>query len=130
MADLPADLSAGSRSRLPAGPIGTACGLAVASTYVAAVDPSDRGAFPTCPFRAVTGLWCPGCGMTRATHHLLHGDVLGALRFNALLPIVLALIIVAWVDWYARSTGRPALLRHVPRWAPLVGIVFAVATPA
>jgi hypothetical protein len=65
--------------------------------------------------------------MTRATHHLLHGDVVGALRFNALLPFVLALITVAWLDWYARSVGRRRLLpRRVPAWATGTAISIAV----
>ncbi len=99
-----------------------------ATAYVTAVDPSDRAVIPACPFRTVTGLWCPGCGLTRATHHLMHGDVLGALRYNALLPFVLALITLLWVDWYARSSGRrSSLLVGVPRWAPAAGIAVAIA---
>jgi len=127
MADLPADSTSAAWARLPVAPIATACGLLAATVYVAAVDPSDNAVLPTCPFRSLTGWWCPGCGLTRAVHHLVHGDVLGALRYNALLPFVLALITVLWVDWYARSTGRRSLLqRRVPRWAPAAGIAVAV----
>ena len=127
MADLPADSTAAVRTRLPAAPITTACGLVAATAYVAAVDPSERGVFPPCPFRAVTGWWCPGCGLTRATHHLLHGDVLGALRYNALVPFVLTLITLLWIDWYAREAGKPPLLRRIPGWAAAAGVVVAVA---
>jgi hypothetical protein len=126
MADLPADSTPAVRSWLPTAPISTACGLVAATAYVAAVDPAERGVFPPCPFRSVTGLWCPGCGLTRATHHLLHGDVLGALRFNALTPIVLTLIAVLWVDWYARSIGKRPMLGRIPGWATAAGIVAAV----
>ena len=136
MADLPADSTSTStstaavwgRGRLSGAPIAAAFGLVAATAYVTAVDPSDRAVFPACPFRALTGLWCPGCGLTRATHHLMHGDVLGALRFNALLPFVLALITLLWVDWYARSSGRrSSLLPRIPRWAPAAGIAVAIA---
>jgi hypothetical protein len=132
MADLPADSTSTSAvrgwGRLPAAPIATASGLVAATAYIAAVDPSDRAALPPCPFRTLTGWWCPGCGLTRATHHLLHGDVLGALRYNALLPIVLGLITLLWVDWYARTTGQRSLLpARIPRWAPTAGIAVAVA---
>lgn len=134
MADLPADSTSTSvsavwgRGHLPGAPIATACGLVAATAYVTAVDPSDGGVFPVCPFRLLTGWWCPGCGLTRATHHLMHGDLLGALRYNALLPFVLTLITLLWVDWYARSTGRRSLLqRRIPRWAPAAGIAVAVA---
>jgi Protein of unknown function (DUF2752) len=126
MSDLTPDSTSALRAWLPAAPIGTAFGLVAATAYVAAVDPSDRGVFPPCPFRALTGWWCPGCGLTRATHHLLHGDVLGALRYNALMPLILALIAALWIDWYTRSIGRRPVLRRIPGWATVAGIVAAV----
>ena len=128
MSDLPADSASGFRTWLPAAPLRAACGLALATGYVATVDPARRRLVPPCPFHALTGWWCPGCGMTRATHHLLHGDVVGALRFNALLPFVIVLTTLAWLDWYARSTGRRAVLAgRLPRWAPVGGVAVAVA---
>jgi Protein of unknown function (DUF2752) len=126
MADLPADSTPAVRAWLPTAPISTACGLVAATAYVAAVDPAERGVFPPCPFRSVTGWWCPGCGLTRATHHLLHGDMLGALRYNALTPLVLTLIAVLWLDWYARSIGKRPMLRRIPGWATAAGILVAV----
>jgi hypothetical protein len=125
MADLPADSTPAVRAWLPAAPISGACGLVAAAAYVGAVDPSERGVFPPCPFHALTGWWCPGCGLTRATHQLLHGDVLGALRYNALMPFVLTLIALLWIDWYARSAGKRPILRRVPGWATAAGIVAA-----
>jgi hypothetical protein len=52
-------------------------------------NPTTAGFFPVCPFNALTGLACPGCGMTRGLHALLHGDALGALDYNLLLPGIL-----------------------------------------
>ncbi len=47
------------------------------------------GALPiACPIRLVLGVPCPGCGMTRASHLLAHGELLAAL---ALHPLVLVL---------------------------------------
>ena len=48
-------------------------------------DPATTHFYPRCVFHAMTGLQCPGCGTTRALHHLLHGDVTGAFRLNAML---------------------------------------------
>ena len=128
MSDLTADSATVVRARLTAAPIRAAGGLALAATYVAVVDPAERSVMPPCPFHALTGWWCPGCGMTRATHHLLHGDVVGALRFNALLPFVLTLIALAWFDWCARTIGkRPVLTGRLPSWAVTAGIAVAVA---
>ena len=67
-----------------------AAGVAVAAGAAAAVwyfDPTKAGFFPVCPLYSMTGLACPGCGMTRGFHALLHGDVLTALDYNALIPI-------------------------------------------
>ena len=37
-----------------------------------------------CPFKAVTGIPCPGCGGIRATQYLLKGDFINALCTNPL----------------------------------------------
>jgi Protein of unknown function (DUF2752) len=55
-------------------------------------NPSTAGFFPVCPFYSLTGLLCPGCGLTRGFHALFHGDVLGALHFNALAPVLFLLL--------------------------------------
>lgn len=39
---------------------------------------------PACGFHQLTGLYCPGCGATRAVFHLLHGELELALRSNFL----------------------------------------------
>jgi hypothetical protein len=67
-----------------------ALGILVGSAVVFVVayfNPVTAGFFPVCPLYALTGLHCPGCGLTRGFHALFHGDVLGALHFNALLPV-------------------------------------------
>ena len=52
-------------------------------------DPTTAGFFPFCPLLRFTGFACPGCGLTRGLHALLHGDFLTALDFNALIPLFL-----------------------------------------
>jgi hypothetical protein len=50
-------------------------------------NPTTAGFFPVCPLITLTGIACPGCGLTRGFHALFHGDVFGALGFNAMLPV-------------------------------------------
>jgi hypothetical protein len=61
--------------------------VAGAATYLFLVNPARGVGYPTCPFRMLTGLQCPGCGSTRALHQLLHGHPLAAFELNPLLVI-------------------------------------------
>lgn len=101
------------RVRFPAlaAPVACGCCLIAGAAYVGAVDPTDGGILPICPFRALTGLWCPGCGLTRATHHLLRGEIGRALHYNALVLVILAALAAAWLTWTLRAAGRDV------RWA-------------
>ena len=57
--------------------------------------PSEYAWLPPCPFHTLTGLLCPGCGSTRATHYLLNGKFDIAFRSQPLLislsPILILL---------------------------------------
>lgn len=64
------------------GAIGMATGVFVVGFF----NPVTAGFFPQCPLYQMTGLACPGCGLTRGFHALFHGDILGSLDFNALIP--------------------------------------------
>ena len=95
-------------------PIACGCALAGSAYLVARFDPSAPGSrFPACQFHAATGLWCPGCGLTRGFHQLLTGHPLSALQFNIFIPLVLVAIVVGWWSWVRTSWGRPGV--HVPR---------------
>lgn len=82
--------------------------MSAATFAVGYFNPATAGFFPVCPLLKLTGLACPGCGMTRGFHALLHGDVLGALDYNLLLPAVLfffGYLFVSLFLTFARGRG-------------------------
>ena len=109
-------------------PFAVAAGAAAAAAVVAAADPSEGGFVP-CPVRALTGVWCPGCGLTRAAHQLFRGDIVQALSFNALAPLFAAGLAVAWVAWYRVVTGAgvPPRIRDL---RPTTYVMFAAVVAA
>lgn len=82
-----------------------AAALALAAGLVAALllalAPPGAYPIPDCPFHAVTGGYCPGCGSLRATHSLLDGHLHAAVGYNLL--FVLSLPLFAW--WAAGWVG-------------------------
>jgi hypothetical protein len=61
--------------------------FAIGCFLVGFFNPSTTGFFPACPLLQVTGMACPGCGLTRGFHALFHGDIWTAISYNALIPI-------------------------------------------
>lgn len=74
--------------------------------YVSLVDPNSSGAYPFCPFRAMTGYDCVGCGATRAVRALLDADIARALDHNLLFTLVVPLLVYGWVVWLASALGH------------------------
>lgn len=60
-------------------------------------NPAQSGIFPPCPLFAWTGLYCPGCGSLRATHQLLHGNLVGAFKLNPLAVLSIPFLIYGYV---------------------------------
>ena len=97
--------------------------------YVGVVDPNQPGHYPSCPFLALTGAYCPGCGSLRAVHALAHGDVGAAVGLNLLAVLAVGALAVIWVRWVRRSwRGQPrtTVAPAVTLWA-LAGVVIVFA---
>lgn len=88
-------------------------GLGVVAASIARPATIDDGPV-LCPFRRLTGLPCPLCGLTRSCVDLTHGDWEWALRANpfgfvvvaAAITLVLAVIRAALKDKPAPSLSR------------------------
>ena len=89
-------------------------------------NPAHTSLFPSCPFHALTGLHCPGCGSLRAVHQLLHGNVPAALGLNPLMVACLPFLAYASLREGARIiTGRSPSGGVLPaRWIwTLLGVI-------
>ncbi|MCL2664432.1 MAG: DUF2752 domain-containing protein [Defluviitaleaceae bacterium] len=81
---------------------GAVCGAAAVAVLYA---------FIGCPIRFVTGLPCPGCGMTRAALALARLDFAGAFFMHPLIFLtvpVLAAIIIIWL----RDKKMQIIVKH------------------
>ncbi|MBD3348649.1 MAG: DUF2752 domain-containing protein [Candidatus Eisenbacteria bacterium] len=61
-----------------------AAGVVLVLLGLIAAAAATGGGPVVCPFRLVTGLPCPTCGMVRATRHVLNGEPADAWRTNPL----------------------------------------------
>lgn len=87
-----------------------------AATLVHFVDPNQPGHYPACPFYALTGFYCPGCGSMRALHFLTTGDLSAAWSMNPTLVLTVPVALVGWSAWlYRAARGHSATLR-IPVW--------------
>lgn len=118
---VPSQRMEGTKRALAFGAIGL--GLAGAF-YVRHFNPSAQGIFPRCPFNLLTGMYCPGCGLTRAFHQLLNGNILGALDYN--------IMVLFWVPFFTylgisllligiRGRGLPHFIP--PNWLVMFFVV-------
>lgn len=76
-----------------------------------------------CLFHLLTGLYCPGCGGTRAVWYLLHGRIFESIRYHPLVPytvvvltaeITIRLFVMRRHDKTARREDSPKSCRRHP----------------
>jgi hypothetical protein len=82
----------------------------VALLMLRVFDPATSGVFPPCPFRYLTGWYCPGCGSLRAIHQLLHGNLRTAWAMNPLAIVLLPFL--------AYGLASHALFELRGKWLP------------
>src|SRR5882762_8964823 len=81
-----------------------------------------------CPFFRLTGIPCPGCGLSRAMMLLLKGDLSGSFRFHAFAPIFLLPIITLILSvLLPKSIIQPAISRaeRIERQTGLTVLILA-----
>ena len=82
-----------------------------------------------CPFYALTGLYCPGCGSGRAVYALLHGRLAESFRYQPLLYILGIPAGAVFLHEYLRLVFPRLRLRpvHVPQAAAIGAAVLIFA---
>jgi hypothetical protein len=102
----------------------------IAAIILFVFNPAQTTFYPTCQFKALTGLDCPGCGGLRALHQLLHGNVAAAFRLNALLVTLLpvgAWWAYRWVLATVMGRGQCVVVRPLWIWVGCaVLVIFGV----
>ncbi len=88
---------------------------------------SVTGLWLPCPFHALTGLECPGCGVTRMCLALLRLDFAGAWAANPglllLSPLILALVGWQVMDYVRTGDRRPGRGQRLLGWTLVILVV-------
>ncbi len=99
---------------------------------VAAALPGIEEGPVVCPFRAVTGLPCPTCGLIRAAQSLMRGDLGRALAINPFDTLFFLVAVPLFAGlWVANLTGGFAVRISMSRverraaWGLLVAVALA-----
>ncbi len=114
------------------GPLLAVVPVAAAMWWVQTFNPTTgrEGPMGPCAWHLLTGINGPGCGGTRAFYYLLHGDLVGAVRFH--LPAVMAVPVLAywWLRWMLDTTTglRLPALRPRPALLAAYGVFFLLFT--
>lgn len=88
----------------------------------------EFGIYVPCFLNYVTGLYCPGCGLTRMLYSMLEGNFYQAFRFNPLMFIATPFIFLLIVDYLVSGFfKRKPIITKIPNviWYLLI-VVFII----
>jgi hypothetical protein len=116
--------------------------LGAAVVALALRPPVTGDIYAPCPWRALTGTWCPGCGSLRGLGALVAGDPLVLPRTNALAALALPFLAWSLVSLLSVAVAGHRLPRLMPSrrailllaalvvaWGVLRNLVPALAPP-
>ena len=109
-----------------------AAALLAALGLILVVLPESVQGPVACPFRAVTGLPCPTCGLIRAARSIADGGIAEAFRINPFDAAFLLFVAPAFlVVWIGNLLGGVAVRFSMSRAERIVGLcLLAVALAA
>ena len=83
--------------------------------------------FTICGFKNVTGLPCPGCGLTHSFCALGKGEISAAFSFNLLGPPLFFALVLLWIRSGCVLLNKDAIVYRLDRFAGRLSIVKAFA---
>ncbi|WP_435894624.1 DUF2752 domain-containing protein [Oceaniferula spumae] len=90
--------------------------------------------FYICPVRALTGLKCPGCGLTSGSKALLAGNWHEAIQHHWFTPVFVVFWIAVGIGLIAPPPAREKFLgwvrtsERITRWPAVLGIALIIYT--
>ncbi|MGN1147526.1 MAG: DUF2752 domain-containing protein [Lachnospiraceae bacterium] len=62
------------------------------------ISKMDSGIYPPCVLYSLLGIYCPGCGGTRAMRELLHGHIIQSLYYHPLVVYSVTIYLVFMIS--------------------------------
>lgn len=101
--------------------------IVIAAIFLYFLNPEEVSIFPRCPFLLTTGYKCPGCGIQRALHDILHFRFLDAIRHNIFIVFAIPYILTGvYVEYFGGKYKYPKLNKILfGGWSAVV-VIFVV----
>jgi hypothetical protein len=80
-----------------------------------------------CSFKNLTGIGCPGCGLTRSVCALSEGRVGAAIEFHAFGPLVVLLGLTAWIYYLVAVIRKREPFQIKPLHLTRLWLILAVS---
>lgn len=93
------------------------------------VNPALSHWVPQCPFKQMTGWSCPGCGMQRSLHALLHGNLREAFLFNPYLAVLPPFLLAIFYEaTFATGKTKAFIIKWLEnKWTFLLFVILTFA---
>lgn len=102
-------------------------GLTAVFAVSVLLKPSTGEYFTICGFKNLTGLPCPGCGLTHSFCALARGGIAEAFQFNLLGPLLYVVLVMVWIRSACVLLNKEKAVRAFHRITERFNVVRAFA---